>query len=173
MFLEFMGVVFAGAAAALVVYAANRALGGRLPRWLMPVAAGAAMIVATVSLEYTWYGRTAAALPEGLVVAETVEERALYRPWTYLVPYTDRFVALDRASVQTNPDRPAERIADLYFFGRWAPLRQVPVLFDCAAGRRAPLVEGVEFAPDGSVRGAAWTAPRADDPLLAAACAGV
>ncbi|SFP41372.1 hypothetical protein [Tranquillimonas alkanivorans] len=173
MFLELLGVIFAGASGALVVFAANRATGGRLPRWLMPAVAGLAMIAATISLEYTWYSRTVAALPEGLVIADTVEERAIYRPWTYLAPYTDRFVALDRTSVQTNPDRPGERIANLYFFGRWAPLRQVPVAFDCTRNRRAPLVEGAGIAPDGHIEGAGWMQAPADDPLLAAACTGV
>ncbi|WP_432256795.1 hypothetical protein [Limimaricola sp. AA108-03] len=172
MFLELLGVIFAGVTGALVVYAANRATGGRLPRWLMPAVAGLAMIGATISLEYSWYDRTAAALPEGLVVADTVEERALYRPWTYLVPYTDRFVAIDRTSLQTNPDRPGERIANIYFFGRWAPLRQLPVAFDCTQGRRAALVEGAGIAADGRIEGADWMQASPGDPLLAAACAG-
>ncbi|WPY96286.1 hypothetical protein T8T21_16040 (plasmid) [Limimaricola variabilis] len=171
MFLELLGVIFAGVTGALVVYAANRATGGRLPRWLMPAVAGLAMITATISLEYSWYGRTVAALPEGLVVADRVEDRAFFRPWTYLVPYIDRFVAVDRASMQTNPDRPGERIANMYFFGRWAPLRRVPVAFDCAGNRRAALVEGADIAPDGGIAGAEWTQAPPDDPLLAAACA--
>ncbi|GAD57223.1 hypothetical protein [Limimaricola cinnabarinus] len=172
MFLELLGVVLAGVTGALVVYAANRATGGRLPRWLMPAVAGLAMIAATISLEYSWYGRTVAALPEGIVVADKVEERAAFRPWTYLVPYVDRFVAVDRTSLRTNPDRPDERIATMYFFGRWAPLRRVPVAFDCAGNRRAALVEGADIGTDGAIEGADWTQAPPDDPLLLVACAG-
>lgn len=171
MFLELLGVILAGVTGALIVYAGNRASGGRLPRWLMPAVAGLAMIAATISLEYSWYGRTVAALPEGIVVADRVEERALLRPWTYLVPYTDRFVAVDRASLQTNPNRPDERIANMYLFGRWAPLRRVPVAFDCAGNRRAALVEGAGIAPDGGIEGADWTQAPLGDPLLATVCA--
>ena len=49
MFLELIATVFAGLAMAGVVMLVNRTSGGRLPRWTAPVAAGLAMITATVS----------------------------------------------------------------------------------------------------------------------------
>ena len=57
MFWELIAVFVAGFAGAGAVMLLNRVTGGRLPRWLMPLGAGAAMLVATISSEYGWYGR--------------------------------------------------------------------------------------------------------------------
>jgi hypothetical protein len=170
MFFELIGTMVAGVAAALLVWAVNRALKGRLPGWLVPVSAGLAMLVATISSEYGWYDRTVAAMPPGLVVAQSVEEAAIYRPWTYAVPFVTRFVAVDRASLRTHPDHPDQRIAELWFFGRWTRTARVPMLFDCAEGRRADIADGVEFGADGAVLGAEWIAVGAADPVLQTAC---
>jgi hypothetical protein len=96
-----------------------------IPRWLLPVAAGGAMLAAAISSEYGWYGRVAGQLPETFVVAQTYDERAALRPWTFLVSYTSRFVAVDRGSTRTNPQLPDQRMVDLYFFGRWAPVQKL------------------------------------------------
>ena len=152
MFFELLGTIMAGVATALIFWAVNRSLKGRMPSWLMPVSAGAAMLLAAISLEYGWYDRTARAMPQGFVVAQTVEEKALYRPWTYARPLTTRFVAVDRQSIRTNPAVPDQRIVDLVFYGRWSRTAKIPVLFDCAAGRRADIADGVEFGDGGLVK---------------------
>lgn len=173
MFFELMGTVLAGLATALLVFAIRRFAPDRVPRWLIPAAAGAAMIAAAISNEYGWYERTASRLPAGFEVANTIEEQAVWRPWTYLVPLTSRFVAVDRASVRTNDDVAGQRIVDLYFFGRWTPVHTVPVLFDCNAGRTATLVQDVQFGEDGQVAGADWSPIASDDPVFMTACEDV
>lgn len=171
MFLELIGTVFAGLAMAGVMMLVNRVTGGRLPRWTVPVAAGLAMLAATISSEYSWFSRTSASLPSEIVIAQTVERQAIYQPWTYLVPYIHRFVAVDGASVRENPQVPDQRLADVYFFGRWSPVNKIPVLADCATGRRASLVDGAEFGADGAITNAEWIAVGGDDPLLSTLCA--
>ncbi|MEX0349968.1 MAG: hypothetical protein AB3N15_11140 [Paracoccaceae bacterium] len=170
MFLELIATVFAGIAMAGLVMLLNRVLGGRLPKWLAPVGAGLAMIAVTISSEYSWYGRTAAALPEDVEVIETVDSQAIYRPWTYVAPYVDRFAALDRASVQTNPALPDQRLADLYFFGRWTAVSKLPVLVDCAGARRANLADGAQFDDDGAITNADWVAADDGDAVIQALC---
>lgn len=170
MFLELIATIIAGIAAAGIVMIANKMLGGRLPKWLMPVGAGAAMIAMTISNEYGWFPRTKAALPEGLIVVEKVESKALYRPWTYLHPYVERFAALDATSVKTHKSRPGQKLADIYYFGRWAPVHKLPVLSDCAGARRAALTDGISFGSDGQIEGVAWVKVDASDPTLAAIC---
>ncbi len=170
MFLELIGTVFAGIAAAGVIMLVNRITGGRLPRWVAPVAAGLAMILVTISMEYSWYSRTAANLPEGVFVAQPIEKRSLYQPWTYVAPYVNRFVAVDVLSLRLHEQVPDQRIVDLYFFGRWAPLAKLPVLFDCAGNRRAILKQGTEFGGDGQIVNADWIRVEADDPVLVSAC---
>ncbi|MBO6898681.1 MAG: hypothetical protein JJ868_15010 [Shimia sp.] len=170
MFLELIAVIFAGMAGGGLMAIIIKFSGSRLPKWLTPVAAGGAMIAATVSSEYSWYGRTAATLPEGFEVVETVETNAFYRPWTYVVPLTERFVALDAASVQTNPAQPDLRLAQVYFYGRWSPLNRLNVAADCGTGRRAALTDGISFDDSGSIEGAQWVTAPEEDALLSAVC---
>lgn len=170
MFFELIGTIIAGVAMALIFWAVNRTLKGRLPSWLMPVSAGAAMLIATISSEYGWFDRTKRAMPQGLVVAQTVEEAAIYRPWTYAKPFVTRFVAVDQASTRTHPEQPDQRIVDLVFYGRWTRTAKVPVLFDCGSGRRADIVDGVEFGANGEVLGAEWIPVDTADPVMKVAC---
>jgi hypothetical protein len=128
------------------------------------------MIAATISSEYSWYARTTATMPAGMVVAQTVEEKALYRPWTYARPFTSRYVAVDQQSLRTHPNQPDQRIVDLVFYGRWTRTAKVPMLFDCAENRRADVVDGITFDDAGAVVDAQWFALDADDPVLRTAC---
>lgn len=171
MFLELIAVIFAGIATAGVVMLLGKFLGGQLPRWMAPVAAGLAMIGVTIASEYGWYGRSAAALPEGLVVAETVENQSFYRPWTYVVPYVDRFAALDTATVKSHEAHPQVYLAELYFFGRWAPVSKLPVWLDCGGGRRALAAADAVFS-SGLPDGLDWVEPGEGDPVLTTACGG-
>lgn len=170
MFFELVGTILAGVAAGLLVWALNRLLKGRLPSWLSPVAAGGAMLLAAISSEYGWYDRTVNTLPPGMIVADAVEEQSFYRPWTYVVPFVSRFVAVDQASIRQHPDHPNQRIVNLLFYGRWSQIRQVPVMFDCVGSRRADLMDGIEFAEDGAIANADWLSLTRSDPVLVAAC---
>ena len=170
MFFELIGTIVAGIATALLVWAINRTLKGRLPSWLVPVAAGAAMLTATITSEYSWFARAQSNMPEGFVVAQTVEETQFYRPWTYINPFVSRFIAVDQATARTHPAQPDHRIVDLVIYGRWARTAKIPALFDCAQNARADLMDGVDFGADGEVLNADWTTMDADAPLLRAAC---
>ncbi|MBM9596057.1 hypothetical protein [Roseitranquillus sediminis] len=169
--IELIAVVVAGMAGAGVALLLVRTVRS-LPRWLVPIAAGAAMFTTAIALEYGWYGRTVAGLPDRMEVVVTRENQAPFRPWTYVAPYIDGFVAVDTGSVRTNEAAPDQRLVDLLVFGRWVPVRRVPAIFDCAGGRRADVVEGVTFAEDGAVQGASWVETGLDDPVTRAACAG-
>ncbi len=170
MFLELIATIFAGIACAGVAMLLNIATGRRLPRWLMPLAAGLGMIGMTISNEYTWFDRTVERLPQGVEVAMTVEEQSWLRPWTQLRPYTKRFVAVDTATARSNENLPDQRLADIYFFGRWSPVNQAPMLYDCAGAKSALLIDGASFAEDGTVTNADWQAMPPDDPILKLVC---
>lgn len=172
MFIELIATIFAGIGCAGLAMFLNLLTGRRLPRWLTPVAAGAGMLAMTMSNEYTWFGRTAAELPEGLQIAMQVEEQSWLRPWTQVWPYTKRFVAVDTATARTNDNLPDHYLADLYFFGRWSPVNQAPLLFDCAGARSAVLIDGADFDTDGNVTNVTWEAMPPDDPILKTICEG-
>ncbi|TNF60251.1 MAG: hypothetical protein EP307_08960 [Rhodobacteraceae bacterium] len=174
MLLELVGTVLAGVVFGSMVMLARRWVGDRLPKWLVPVAAGAGMLLATISSEYGWYGRTLEIartdLPQ-MVVATTLESRAPWRPWTYVVPYVERFVAVDGASLRTNPVIPGQRMVDLYSFGRWVPVSKVTVILDCEDSRRALLDADASFDAEGKVLGIDWIDVAEDDPVLRTGCA--
>lgn len=174
MFFELIGTIVAGVATGLLIWAINRTLlKGRLPQWLVPVSAGAAMLLATISSEYSWFNRAQSNMPEGFVVAQTVQESQYYRPWTYIKPYVSRFIAVDQGGARTHPSQPDKRIVNLVIYGRWARTARVPVLFDCAGNARADLADGVDFGADGEIINVVWQKMDVDEPLLQAACAAV
>lgn len=172
MFLELIAAVFAGAAAAGLVLLANRLTGGRLPRWLMPATAGAVILLFTIRMEYSWFDRTTADFPESVVVAERHEARAMWRPWTYLFPLTDRFVAVNTAAFLVKPGVPDQRIVDYVSFGRWQPQQEMPMVIDCASRRGAPLVTGVTYDDSGAVEDAPWAPIPEGDKAFEAICTG-
>ncbi len=170
MFVELIATVFAGIACAGIAMLLNRITGRRLPKWIMPVVAGLGMIGMTISNEYTWFDRTAERLPEDVEIAMTVDEQSWLRPWTQLWPYTKRFVAVDTGTARMNESLPDQRLADLYFFGRWSPVNKAPMLFDCKDARSALLIDGAEFADDGAVVNADWQNMPDGDPILKLVC---
>lgn len=105
-----------------------------------------------------------------MVVAQSIEESAVWRPWTYAAPFVTRFVAVDLANVRTHPEQPGQRLPDLVFYGRWSRTAKVPVVFDCANGRRADIMDGVSFGEKGKVLDATWLDTRSDDPVMKTAC---
>jgi hypothetical protein len=171
MLFELIAVVAAGFAAAGAFLVVRR-LVPALPRWLAPVLGGLAMLGTAISLEYSWFGRTSAALPAGVEVALTHESRAPWRPWTFAGPYDDRFIAVDRGGARRNEAVPGQRMVDIYVFARWSPPQLVRAVFDCEAGRRADVLPGVTLSEDGRLQGATWVETGGDDPVTAAACAG-
>ena len=170
MFIELIATVFAGIACAGIAMLADILTGRRLPKWIMPVAAGLGMLAMTVTNEYTWFDRTAERLPDGVTIAMTVDEQSWFRPWTQLWPYTKRFVAVDTGTARKNKNLPDQRLADLYFFGRWSPVNQAPMLFDCAEARSALLIDGATFTDDGTVTDADWKSMPKGDPILKLVC---
>ncbi|SDJ05841.1 hypothetical protein [Aliiruegeria lutimaris] len=170
MFLELIAAVFAAVAAAGVVYLLNRLLGGRLPGWLMPVAAGAMMILFTIRMEYTWFERTSAEFPEDVVVTKVHESTAFFRPWTYVTPLVNRFAAVETSAIRSNEAVPHLRMFDMLLFGRWQPPQVVPMIVDCDAQLGAPLLDTVTFDASGAVENAQWAPIPEDDLTLATVC---
>lgn len=169
MLFELIAVIVAGIAAGGVVLIVRRAIPA-MPRWMMPVVAGAAMLAVSISLEYSWFQRNAAALPDGVEVATTHENRAFWRPWTYAVPYIDRFIAVDRVGMLQNPAAENQQMTSLYIFGRWTPVRRIRAVFDCKTGRRADLLPDVVLADDGVVPDSAWIVTGRDDAVTRIVC---
>ncbi|WP_424972595.1 hypothetical protein [Dinoroseobacter sp. S76] len=170
MFLELIATFVIGFGVAGLILIVNAMTGRRLPGAVLPVGAGLAMIGFTIWSEYNWYPRTLAQLPEGIEIISTNESQAVYRPWTYVTPFVDRFAAVDKARIRRNENVPEQVMVPVVFMGRWAPGAEIPVVVDCVESRRADLADGIEFDEVGALVNADWIAVEADDPLLEAVC---
>lgn len=166
MFFELIATFATGIGAAGLVFALARLTGGRLPRYAAPAAAGLAMLAYAIWSEYSWAARMAGTLPEGVEVIEEISESKPWKPWTLAVPQVTRFVALDRAGVQTNPQAPGVLLADVYLFARWQPPVRLPQFVDCANRARADVTE----AALADLSQAAWRRAPEGDALMEALC---
>lgn len=171
MALELVAAVVFGFGMAGVVMLLRRLAPSLVPRFMIPAAAGAAMIGFTVWSEYAWFDRQTADLPDTVAIASTHTEASPLRPWTYVQPFVNRFVAVDLAGARRNAAAPGQVIVDVFVVQRYAPTATAPVLIDCAGSRRADIADGVDFGSDGQVLNPDWRAVGADDPLVSAVCA--
>jgi hypothetical protein len=170
MLMDMLAMLTTGAAMAGLVLALTRGLKLRLPRWSLPAGIAAGMLGYTIWAEYSWFPRIAAALEPAADVVLAPAETSPFRPWTFLAPLTTRLIALDQTSLQISAERPEIRQVTLMVIERWQPLARVPMAFDCAGGRQATLIDGAAVSPDGTLTGATWVTPSADDPLQGPAC---
>lgn len=161
MFLELIAVFVAGFAGAGVTMALTRLGRGALPRWLVPVGAGGAMLAAAIALEYSWFERTSGNLPEGLQVATTETSHAPWRPWTFVIPMTERFWAVDKANMLDNEAAPGIYLAQVYRYARWSKPQARAIMVDCNARRWGE-------PPASDAQAPAWQG--GDDAIVATVC---
>lgn len=170
MLMELIATFALGFAAAGVVMTLRRFSALRLPRWSTPVAAGLAMIGFTLWSEYTWYSRTEAALPESFAVVTKHEHSSMFRPWTQLAPFVDRFSAVDTKALRRNEQQPGQVMTEVLMVARHGSNAKLPVLIDCPGTRRADLSDGMKFNEAGALVDADWHELTSDDPLLKTIC---
>ena len=170
MLFEFLAAIIAALSCAGIAWGLRKAMPHRVPKVVVPVAAGLGLIGTTIALEYGWYGNQVSGLPEGVVVVDHGTGQQMLRPWTYLAPMTTRFTALDTRSIAPHPANPGLRLVRTYEFARWRPVEDGFLAVDCAAGRRVRITEGMEIAPDGTLSGAEWQNSAPDDPVTRATC---
>lgn len=174
MSVDFLTTIAIGIFAALCVVAirhfSRRFLGHELPKWLMPVAIALSMVIYSVWNEYSWSSRLIAKMPDSVSILGTGTTKTAFRPWSYAVPMVTRFSALDRAAFQPVQGSPEIRKGEVMLIERYAPMKLIPVAYDCVGQVRADLLEGAQIAPGGMLSGGAWVQLAEDDAGLRAAC---
>ena len=166
-----IGTLVLGVAAASVVFVLTRLLPGRIPRWLMPASAGAAMLLFSLYNDYAWADRLVAEFPADFTEAGRFGGENWWRPWTYLAPAHTRVRAV--AGVQTNPAVPNLVLGEVALFERYEDTEVRPMAFDCQAGAFADRHPGMTFDADGRPQGLNWISMPLTDPLMVAACASL
>lgn len=166
----FIAVIAAGFAGAGIALLLRLVLRGHTPGWLMPLMAGGAMLAAAISMEYSWFDSQSANLADGLEVVATREQSVFYRPWTFLWPMTEGFIALDRQSVQAVPELPGIQLVNLHSFERWQATTAAVMAVDCDASAILPLPEIDNLTTTMLGPDAPWLPMREGDPVRAALC---
>ena len=163
--------VFAiGFLAAGVVLLAYRLRGLKPPRFLVPLAAGSAMIAYAVWSDYSWASRTIAGLPDHIVVVKKISTPTPWKPWTYLVPQIDRFIALDRSETRRNERMPGFVLVDVILVARLDAAVTTKQLFDCVNLRRTDVVPSEGFTEDGLPKNPQWVSLDPSDALFLEVC---
>jgi hypothetical protein len=171
MLLQLLGMLVMGIAVVGVVLLACRLFGRRPPRWVLPVSAGLAMLGFQVWNEYSWFRRTAAALPPQMVVAAAHPSSSMFQPWTLLVPRIERFAVIDPRAIRWNESAPGLRMVEVFLIARQMPTFTTTQIFDCDTPRRADVTGTLEFDADGRPVGAEWIALDATDQPRQSVCA--
>ncbi len=167
---DLIGALIAGVAAGGLVWLVFRTIRRPLPRFLIPMVVGTAMLAYAIWNEYSWASRTIDAFPAGFEVIDRIPERSPWRPWTYLVPRVSRLIVLDRAEMRRNERHPGYVLVELVLFERLIPAKRVNLMVDCEHARLSD-VTGGGLAPDALPPESAWSPLRRDGTLFKASCA--
>jgi len=170
MFWEFLATVFAGLGMAGIALLARAVSRKRLPRWLIPIAAGVGMMTFQIYSEYTWFEHQATRLPAGVIVAKPLAQTTVWRPWSYFSPQVLRFIAADVANATRNQKNSDILRIDLYFFERHNPARRISQVFYCAKQARADFNPDMLVPQPDDILSPDWHILAPDDALLNAVC---
>lgn len=170
MLFHLISVLSSGAFIALCAFLISRSFKSYFPKYLIPILAGAGMIVYSVWSEYSWATNTAAKLPEHVKVAKTYSSKSYFSPWTFVFPRTDRMTLVDISKIRRNDDYPDIVIAELILMKRFAGAGRIWQLFDCKERRQADIIMAKDLNPDELVKSAQWNNVSSDDMILSAAC---
>jgi hypothetical protein len=160
---------FAGAGIGLLLRSAS---GKRLPKGIIPVAAGLAMLVATIGTDYGWYENTLRTMAPDLVIVSERQQQAWYQPWTYVRPWVRGFIGYSPAETVETAGGSGIYVVQLRRQERWQPQIVLPALVDCDAGARAEILPETTFSETGEPAGVTWLDVGPDDPILNAVCGG-
>ena len=159
-----------GLCAAGFIWLVYRTLARKPPRFLIPLAAGAAMITYNIWSEYTWYERTLAGLPAHIQVVRAIPYESAWQPWTLVFPRVDRLIAIDGSQTRRNENLPDFVLTELVLAKRHDPTVTVLQMYDCKQAQRTDVAAAAGFDQDGLPLEALWEAVDRQGPLFQAVC---
>lgn len=89
------GVFIIGLCTGAFGYLLRKLSKNRLPKWIIPIAAGGGMFAYLAYYDYAWFDFKRSQLPEGSVVIQEYREPDFFRPWSYLAPSVNQFDVVD------------------------------------------------------------------------------
>lgn len=110
-----LGALFAALGAAGVAQILRVATRRKLPKWIIPIAAGIGLLGYQIQYEYSWFEHKQALLPAGSEVVESTGTTFFWRPWTYAWPMVTSFAVVDRANARY-VEQDGQRIAQFILY---------------------------------------------------------
>ena len=95
---------------------------------------------------------------------------AAWKPWTYVFPQIDRFVAVDTSRVRRNRELPGHVLAEVILVARLDPTVTTQMLFDCRRARRSDVISSEGFDERGLPKNPRWVAVEPRDALFQTVC---
>jgi hypothetical protein len=142
MFWALLTALVAGVAGAGIGLGLRALTRNRLPKGIIPICAGVAMIVATVGTEYGWYPNVVRTMAPDLVIISQREQQAWYQPWTYVRPWVRGFVGYSPSETVETAEGSGIYVVQVRGQERWQPQIVRPILVDCSGSRRAEIPAG-------------------------------
>lgn len=170
MLLTLVGAIVLAVAVVGTIALTFRVLKKPVPRGVMPLAAGIAMVGFMAWNENSWFDRTVADLPDTFEVVATGEFSNFIQPWTLIWPRTSRFIAIDTAGIITNETNPDIKAAELVIAERYTPTRVRPQLINCATKEATDISADTELDDAGLPIGATWFSIEDQNEFLDAVC---
>lgn len=166
--------VFAGLAGAGIGMGLRKFSGGRLPKGIVPICAGLAMLASTFAMEYAWFPNNLDDLPPDAVVLSVREQQAIYQPWTYIKPWVRGFIAFAPSDTVETADGSNIFVVQAHVRERWQPAIVRPFLVDCGTILRADIEVETVFDDAGQPNGVTWAQSGVDeDPVARTVCAAM
>ncbi|MCP4966729.1 MAG: hypothetical protein GY926_16070, partial [bacterium] len=134
------------------------------------LAAGLTMICYAVWSDYSWASRTIAELPDHVKVVKQISTPTPWKPWTYLFPQVDRFIALDSSQTRKNDEMPGFVLTEVILVARLEPAVTTRQLFDCTQARRTDIILSDGFSEDGMPINPEWVPLNRTDELFRLVC---
>lgn len=166
MFWTLVATIFCGLGAAGIALAIRAATRNMVPKWIIPVFAGAGMLGYLIHGEYTWYDHKQSLLPEEAVVVSTESKGIFWRPWSLAYPYVTAFSTVDTDSIARDTNNPDIVRFTLYRFEQKLTdtVSHRVHIINCASQEVVPL------GSDGTPRVDNLKALDLNDPLLSSVC---
>lgn len=166
-----LGTFVAGiGAAGMVIVLYKFILNRPRPKGAVPIAAGCAMILLQIVLDYGWYSRATADFGNDVVVLQSAQGTSPLQPLSYIFPRTDRFLAIDKTSLQSNAALPGIKLATLFEAHKDGPTNTILQMIDCTGARRADWAGALPTTAQDLDGSAKWFDLSPSDPLIKAAC---
>jgi len=126
-----------------------RLWGRKAPKYVVPFVAAIAMFGYMIWDEYSWFERYEARLPATITIVQTFADENPFAPWTLISAPINRFTAIDRDKLSTNPENPDEKRATTLLWKKGGETLALTHLLDCAHGKRGYITPDTEMDGNG------------------------